>query len=224
MGKVILVLSLLLFFTSCKKEEAVELQDFDFKNKTSTYFSDKDKYKTYDNYYQIKSEVIGVDTIYDREFIGSEKPIRIEYRQEIFSNEDVLARFDNFDFNAVNFATTLDNRMMVFNAVAGNISLEETKNFVELLDEKYGKSKKTKENFIKPYDIYTWLLKDRIIKYCVVADDGSSTIKMEVDEKNKSITSGSGETHYKAYIYIVKNEYANQIVGQMSSGDLLYCK
>jgi len=224
MEKIISVLSILLFITSCKKEEAIELQDFDFNNKKSNYFSDKDKSKTYDNYYQIKSELIGVDTIYDGEFIGSEKPIRIEYRQEIFSDEDVLARFDNFDFNAINFATTVDNKMMVFNAVAGNISLKETKKFVELLDEKYGKSKKTKENFIKPYDIYTWLLKDRMIKYCVVSDDESNTIKIEVDEKNNSIKNGVKEPHFKAYIYIIKNEYANQIVGQMSSGDLLYCK
>lgn len=224
MEKIIYVLSVLLFFTSCKKEEAVELQDFDFNKKTSAYFSDKDKYKTYDHYYRIKSEVIGVDTISDGEFIGSEKPIRIEYRQEIFSNDDVLARFDDFDFNAINFATTVDNRMMVFNAVAGNISLKETQKFVELLDEKYGKSKKTRESFIKPYEIYTWLLKDRIIKYCVVSEDESNTMKIEVDEKGNSIKSGVKHPHLKAYIYIIKNEYANQIVGQMSSGDLLYCK
>lgn len=224
MEKIIYVLSVLLFFTSCKKEEAVELQDFDFNKKTSAYFSDKDKYKTYDHYYRIKSEVIGVDTISDGEFIGSEKPIRIEYRQEIFSNDDVLARFDDFDFNAINFATTVDNRMMVFNAVAGNISLKETQKFVELLDEKYGKSKKTRESFIKPYEIYTWLLKDRIIKYCVVSEDESNTMKIEVDEKGNSIKSGVREPHLKAYIYIIKNEYSNQIVGQMSSGDLLYCK
>lgn len=200
------------------------MQDFDFNNKTSTYISDKDKYKTYDNYYQIKSEVIGVDTIFDGKFIGSEKPIRIEYRQEIFSNKDVLVRFDDFDFNAINFATTVDGKMMVFNAVTGNISLKETKKFVELLDEKYGKSKKTKQNFIKPYDIYTWLLKDRMIKYCVVADDESNTMKIEVDEQNNNIKNGVKESHFKSYIYIIKNEYANQIVGQMSSGDLLYCK
>lgn len=224
MEKIIYVFSVLLFFTGCKKEEAVELQDFDFNKKTSAYFSDKDKYKTYDHYYRIKSEVIGVDTISDGEFIGSEKPIRIEYRQEIFSNDDILARFDDFDFNAINFATTVDNRMMVFNAVAGNISLKETQKFVELLDEKYGKSKKTRESFIKLYEIYTWLLKDRIIKYCVISEDESNTMKIEVDEKGNSIKSGVREPHLKAYIYIIKNEYANQIVGQMSSGDLLYCK
>lgn len=223
MEKIIFVLSISLFLSSCKKEEAVELQDFDFNNGMSVYFSDKDKYKTYDNYYQIKSEVIEVDTIYDGEFIGAEKPLRIEYRQTIFSNEDVLARFDDLDFNAINFATTINGKMMVFNAVAGNISLKETEKFVELLDEKYGKSKKTQESFIEPYDVYTWQLKDRIIKYCVVADDESNTMKIEVDEKNNSIKNGVKEPHLKGYIYIIKNEYAKQIVGQMSSGDLLYC-
>ncbi|MDP0977749.1 hypothetical protein, partial [Klebsiella pneumoniae] len=77
MEKIILILICLLFLTSCKKEKAIELQDFNFNNKASAYFSDKDKYKTYDNYYQVKSEVIGVDTISDGAFIGSEKPVRI---------------------------------------------------------------------------------------------------------------------------------------------------
>lgn len=223
MGKIIFVFICLLFLTSCKKEKVIELQNFNFNNKKSTYFSDKDKYKTYDNYYQIKSEVIGVDTISDGEFIGSEKPIRIEYRQEIFSNKDVLARFGDFDFNAINFATTIDDKMMVFNAVAGEISLKETKKFVELLDEKYGKSKVSKETFIKPYDIYTWRLADRIIKYCVVSDDESNTIKIEDDQENKKINNGKKNSHIRAFLYIIKNEYASQVIGKMSSGDLLYC-
>ncbi|WP_426479315.1 hypothetical protein ACP3T3_07650 [Chryseobacterium sp. CBSDS_008] len=224
MEKIIFALICLLFLTSCKKEQAIELQDFNFNNKTATYFSHKDKYKTYDNYYQIKSEVIGVDTIYDGEFIGSEKPIRIEYRQEIFSNKDVLARFDDFDFNAINFATTVDGKMMVFNAVAGEISLKETKKFIALLDEKYGKSKISQEAFIKPYDIYTWRLVDRIIKYCVVPDDESNTLRIEAGQTNKSTDNGKKKSHIKAFLYIVKNEYANQIIGKMSSGDLLYCR
>ena len=224
MKKIVSVLICLLFLTSCKKEKAIELQDFNFNNRTSTYFSKKDKYKTYDNYYQIKSEVIGVDTISDGDFIGSENPIRIEYRQEIFSNEDVLARFDHFDFNAINFATTVDDKMMVFNAVAAKISLKETEKFVELLDEKYGKSKISKGTFIKPYDIYTWRLADRIIKYCVVVDDDSNTIKIEVDQSNKRVNNGKKESHLRAFLYIIKNEYANQVIGKMSSGDLLYCE
>ncbi|SMO78048.1 hypothetical protein SAMN06265171_106309 [Chryseobacterium rhizoplanae] len=224
MEKIIFVVICLLFLTSCKKEKAIELQDFNFNNKTSTYFSDKDKYKTYDNYYQIKSEVIGVDTIFDGEFIGSEKPIRIEYRQEIFSHQDVLARFDDFDFNAINFATTLNGKMMVFNAVAGDISLKETKKFVEFLDQKYGKSKVSKETFIKPYDIYTWRLKDRMIKYCVVADDGSNTMNIEVKQANKGIDNRKNKSDVRAFLYIIKNEYADQVIGKMSSGDLLYCR
>ncbi|MBO9690509.1 hypothetical protein [Chryseobacterium sp.] len=224
MEKIIPILICLLFLISCKKEKAIELEGFNFNNKRSAYFSDKDKYKTYDNYYQIKSEVIGVDTISDGAFIESEKPVRIEYRQDIFSYEDVLARFDDFDFNAINFAATVDGRMMVFNAVAGKISLEETKKFVELLDEKYGKSKVGRETFIKPYEIYTWHLEDRIIKYCIVGDDDSHTMKIEAGQANKSDTNGEKKSHVRAFLYIIKNEFANQVIGKMNSGDLLYCK
>lgn len=223
MRKKISVLCILIFLTGCKKEEVIELEDFNFNNKTSAYFSDKDRYQTYDNYYKIKSEVIGVDTISDGEFIGSEKPIRIEYRQEIFSNDDVLARFDDFDFNAINFATTIKGDMMVFNAVADKISLKGANRFVEFLDKKYGKSKKVKEHLIKPYDLYTWQLKDRIIKYGVVTHDGTNTMKIEADESGGSIKSGISEPHIRAYIYIIKKEYADQVIGKMSSGDLLYC-
>jgi hypothetical protein len=164
-----------------------------------------------------------VDTISDGEFIGSEKPIRIEYRQEIFSNDDVLARFDDFDFNAINFATTIKGDMMVFNAVADKISLKDTNRFVEFLDKKYGKSKKVREYFIKPYDLYTWQLKDRIIKYGIVTNDGTNTMKIEADESGGRVKDGISEPHIRAYIYIIKKEYADQVIGKMSSGDLLYC-
>ena len=216
----LLFVGLQLSLISCKKEEAIELQDFNFDTQVSTYVSAKNRYKTYDNYYQIKSEVIGVDTIYDGEFIGAEKPIRIEYRQDVFSYDDVLARFDDFDFNAVNFATTLDGKIMVMNGIVGRISLNETQQFVGLLNKNYGEAKKSTGNFIKSYDIYTWELKDRIIKYCVVETDESNVLKIGADTPQKT---DKKESILQAYLFIVKKEYANQIIGQMSSGDLLYC-
>ncbi|ETZ22163.1 hypothetical protein [Pedobacter sp. V48] len=217
----LLLLALLLI--GCKREPAIELEDFNLDSKVSTYVSDKNKYKTYTNYYQIKSEVIGADTVSDGEFIGSEQPVRIDYKQQMFSYKDVIARFGDFEFNAINFATTITGRLMVFNAVAGKISLEETQRFVQLLNYKYGKAVRTKGDFIKPFYIYTWQLKDRIIKYCVVSEDDSSNLKIVADKDQQTIKEEKKETYLKAFIYIIKKEYADQVIGEMSSGDLLYC-
>jgi hypothetical protein len=141
----------------------------------------------------------------------------------MFSYEDVIARFGDFEFNAINFATTVTGKLMVFNAVAGKVSLKETQSFVQLFNDKYGKAAKTKGEFIKPFDIYTWQLKDRIIKYCVVSEDDSNALKVGTDKNQHTVKQGKKETYLKAFIYIIKKEYADQVIGQMSSGDLLYC-
>jgi hypothetical protein len=217
----LLLLALLLI--GCNKEPAIELENFNLNSKLSTFVSAQNKHKTYTNCYQIKSEIIGADTVSDGEFIGSEQPVRIDYKQQMFSYEDVIARFGDFEFNAINFATTVTGKLMVFNAVAGKISLKETQSFVQLLNDKYGKAAKTKGEFIKPFDIYTWQLKDRIVKYCVVSGDESNTLKVIADKDRQTIKEGKQETYLKAFIYIVQKEYADQVIGKMSSGDLLYC-
>lgn len=218
------MLLLAVLLIGCKKEPAIELEDFNLGSNLSTFVSAKNKHKTYTNYYQIKSEIIGADTVLDGEFIGSEQPIRIDYKQQMFSQKDVIARFGDFEFNAINFATTVTGKLMVFNAVAGKISLKETQRFVQLLNDKYGKAVKTKSEFIKPFDIYSWQLKDRIIKYCVVSENDSNALKVGTDKDQQTIKEGKNQTYLKAFIYIIKKEYADQVIGKMSSGDLLYCE
>jgi len=213
-----------LLLAGCKKEPAIELENFNLDSKASTFVSAKNKHKTYTNYYQIKSEIIGADTVSDCNFIGIEQPVRIDYKQQTFSRQDVIARFGDFEFNAINFATTVNGKLMVFNGVAGKISLQETQSFVEQLNEKYGKAAKTKAEFIKPFDIYTWQLKDRIIKYCVVSADDGNTLKISTDKDGDTSKEGNKKTYLQAYIYIIKKAYADQVIGKMSSGDLLYCE
>ena len=227
--KLLTFLNLLFLLTSCNgqiksiDEKPLDLENFDFNTKFSTLIPDKNKSKTYDGYYEIKSELIEVDTIKDDEFIGSEKPIRIEYRENSYSNGETLATFQDFDFNAINLATTLDGNIMVVNALVGEISLKETQRFIELLDKKFGKAKKTAGEFIKPFDIFTWEFKDRIIKYCIVKDDESNALKIVVDKENNTIENGKKEPHFEAYIYLIKKEYADKVIGKMGTGDLIYC-
>jgi len=223
MKRILSIFIILPFVLSCNGQEksgaksladgALQLENFDFNTKISTLLSENTKSKEYSGYYQVKSEMIEVDTISDGEFIGSEKPVRVEYRQRSFSNRDVLANFDDFEFNAINFVTNMDGKLMLINAVAGETNKDKTEDFVSKLNKKYGNSKKTKGEFVgQNFDIYTWQLKDRIIKYNLVFDDEKSTLKI----------GGDKNPHYKAYLFIIKKEFQNEIFGKVSSGDFVY--
>lgn len=223
MKKLLLILAILPIVLSCNgqeksvpkslAEESLQLENFDFSTKLSTLLPEETKSKEYTGYYKIKSEMLEVDTISDGQFIGSEKPVRIEYRQRSFSNRDVIATFDDFEFNAINLVTSIDGKLMLINAVAGETDKGKTDHFVSTLNKKYGNSKKTKGEFAEQnFDIYTWKLKDRIIKYNVVFDDEKSTLKI----------GGEKNPHYQSYLYIIRNEFQNEIFGKVSSGDFVY--
>jgi hypothetical protein len=167
--------------------------------------------------------MLQVDTISEGKFIDSEKPVRIEYQQLSFSYQDILAKFGNEEFNAVNLATTIDGKIMLVNALIGKTDLKQTKTFIEKLDKKYEKSTKTKGEFSdKKYDIFTWQLKDRIMRYTTVLDNEENVLKIEIDEENKKIRNGGKNPHYKGYLFIIKKQYKNQIFGKLSSGDFVF--
>ena len=231
MKKLLLFLTIPLLMTACSGQEnsvpgslakqPLQLEDFDFNTKFSTILPEDTKSKEYAGYYQVKSEMLEVDTISDGELIGSEKPVRIEYRQRSFSFGDVLANFGKYEFNALNFATTLDGKFMVLSAVAGKTELKEANNLMETLDKKYGKSTKTKGEFVgKNFDMYTWQLKDRIIRYSLVLDNEENTMKIEVDDQK--ISNGKKDPHYKGYLFVIKKEYKDKIFDNVSSGDFVF--
>ena len=231
MKKLLLFLTIPLSIIACRGQEnripaslakqPLQLEDFDFNTKFSTILPEDTKSKEYAGYYQVKSEMLEVDTISDGEFIGSEKPVRIEYRQRSFSTRDVLANFGSFEFNAVNFATTLDGNIMMINAVVGQTELKEVNSLKEKLDKKYGKSTKTTGEFVgKNFDIYNWQLKDRIIRYSLVLDDEENTMKLEID--GHKISSGKKDPHYKGYLFVIKKEYKDKIFDNVSSGDFVF--
>lgn len=223
MKKLLLILTISSLVLSCNGQEksgakslseaSLQLENFDFNTKLSTLLPEETKSKEYAGYYKVKSEMIEVDTISDGEFIGSEKPVRVEYRQRSFSTRDVLANFDDFEFNAINLVTDMNGKLMLINGVAGETDKGKTEDFVSKLNKKYGNSKKTKGEFVgQNFDIYTWHLKDRIIRYCVVFDDEKSTLKI----------GGDKNPHYQSYLYVIKKEFQNQIFGKVNSGDFVY--
>lgn len=229
----IFYLNLLLLFVSCKGqtkpigEKPLDLEEFNFDTKITTLFPDKYKSTKWENYYNIPSamntSLFQKVTVYENEFTDRQKPKWIEYREGSSTTADTLAIFKDSAFNTVNFATTLDDKIMVVNGVAQEIGQVEIEKFIQQMNKKYGNSVKTKGKFFKPFDIYTWKLADRTIKYCVIVNDESNTMKIAVDVEKQKLEEVKREPHYEAYIYIIKKEYEKTVVGEMNTGDLIYC-
>ncbi|MEO5911611.1 MAG: hypothetical protein ABIP95_12030 [Pelobium sp.] len=204
-------------------DEAVQLADFDFKTKISTLLPENTKSKTYPGYYEVKHEVLQVDTIMSDGFDEAEKPLRVEYRKQNSSSRDVMAKFDDSEYSAINFLTTLDGNIMAINATIGNVDLAEGESFVKDLENKYGKTTKTKGEFAgKSFDIYTWKLKDRIISYNMVFNDDSNTLRIELDKDGKQVNKGQKSPHFEGYLFIVQKQYESQVFGQSIAGDFVY--
>lgn len=236
MTKNIILFSLLLFtsiFTNCKGqenlsakslgEESLRLEDFDFNTKLSTLLPESSKSKKYHGYYEVKNELIEVDTVSEITYDGNKK-VRIDYRQRSYSSRDTMAKFCEFEFNAINLATDLNGKIILIHAMMDKTDLKQSKDLIAILDKKYGKSKKSKNTFFaNNFDIYTWHLKDRIIRYSLVFDKKENVVYLEVDENNKKIDRIDVKNeHFKGYFYIIKAEDKDKVFGKDKSGDLVY--
>ncbi len=203
---------------------ALDLEKLDFSTRVSALLPERTREKKYDGWYQVKSSSIEKVTVYDDEYGENRKPIWTEYRQRSFSSRDELAKVDKFNFNTVNLATALDGELMVVNGVVGRMAENEIEAFVKFLNKKYGTAIKTKGEFMKPFDIYTWKLKDRLIKYVPLFDNEASTLNVEVDKDNNTIKGGEKKPHYKGLVFVVNHKHAEKVVGNFHTGDLLYCQ
>lgn len=228
-----LILSLFLLLTCCKaqvkpiSEGALQLKSLDFGTNIKELYPDKYKSKNFDDYYEFPSSVSTVmfkkETVYDEQYGEVKKPMWIEYREQGSSSGDTFAAFDKFPFNTVNVVTTLNGELMVVNGVINEVSKNDSQNFIKSLDGLYGKHTMKKDTSGRNvFDNYTWKLDDRTIKYCIVYDDESNTLKIEVDKENKTIKNVAKEPHYQGLIFILNKEYEQAVVGHMTTGDLTY--
>lgn len=234
MKKILFILAILPIIISCNgqenkpvtslADESVQLKDFDFKTKISTLLPENTKSKTYSNgYYEVKHETLRVDTIPSDEFDETSKPLRVEYSKQTSSSRDVMATFGDNKFSGVNFVTTLDGNIMAINATAGNVELADGQDFVRDLENKYGKTTKTKGEFAgKSFDSYTWKLKDRTISYNMVFNDEANTLKIELDKDGKQINKGEKNPHFEGYLFIIQKQFEAQVFGQSIGGDFVY--
>lgn len=136
----------------------------------------------------------------------------------------MLVKFDDFKFSAINFVTTLDQRLMLINGVNGKVSKREVDRFIKMMTSKYGAVEQTKGSSAKPSQIYTWELPDRTIKYVVVPRDKTSNLEIDLTDGQKSAGSEGKSRFMETYLFVINKRYTEALVGNLTSGDLSYCE
>jgi hypothetical protein len=207
MRKLLLLLAILPFMisrngqekngTKSLLEESLQLNNFNFQTNISTLLPKESKSKDF-NGYDVKSESLEVDTISiannGREYIGNENPVKFIYHQFTYSNDEILAKFDDCEFNAINFVTSKNGKIIAINVLIDQIEFNKAKSILQTLAKKYGNANKTQGFTSKHFDIYTWKLKDRMIRYSIAKAD-------KFNEKDSDLFTG--------YLYIIDNNNIN---------------
>ena len=166
--KFIFALGLSTLFIACNNgvkpisDAPLQLDNFDFETPFATLITEKDKSAKYPGYYELKGEVLRVDTVGEEDFEGNLiLPNWITYSKQTSSGKDVLVKFGEFKFSTINFVTTLDQRFMLLNGVDGKVTKRETEKFIKMVTTKYGAVEQTKSSSARAAAIYTWELPDR---------------------------------------------------------------
>jgi len=104
---------------------------------------------------------------YDIEVDIQSPPIMYSYTQLNRSIRFKVASFGKYFFNEIEIHTTLDDKLKYINSTKEKATEKVARELLNELIMLYGKpNKKRGRLFYLPCDIYTWNLKDRIIKYC----------------------------------------------------------
>lgn len=229
-------MGLLLSFSACASEpgplgkETIEIDDFDFSTNISTILPDSYKNRDYEGSYHVPSSD-GTTNIMLREgrprFQDSIE--WYEYRSRSVSHGDKLLRMAGQTFNAANFAAALDGQIFLVSGYAYKIAAEQSAALIERLTKEYGESMQTRGKFFgeREYDLYTWTLEDRTIKYAVVETDQSNELKLDIplDESGNptDLREGERQPHLKGYLFVIDASWVERfrdVSGR--SGDMVY--
>ncbi|WP_306349716.1 hypothetical protein [Flavobacterium sp. '19STA2R22 D10 B1'] len=245
--KTIKIVILLFAFSNCYGQQPnvygkspLDLEQFSFDLNVATFYPKKYILKNNPEYYEIpihnnlglekKVQLIKKDTLFtkydvfsDLSFEKDKVPRWIVYNRKNYSNFDTLATYGKYTFQALNILTTLDQKVAIINGLMGYIDQKDANEFIQYLNTKYGKAIKTEGKFIEKTDVYTWETNDRILKYCIAFQEEKNTLVIEVDKDNKTLKNGEKNPHFEAYFFILKKEYAPQLIGKIDSSDFLYC-
>lgn len=220
--RLLVFLMIPLFLMSCNNEPkgfgkgALGLDSLDFSLNVVRFYDDPMLYNP------AGDVLIKKDTLTESMGWDDERPAGIVYNQVSFINSKIVARYRGLSCFGMHMATTLDNKLMAVNAIVAEISKADNDKFIGAMNERYGVAEKRSDQFIRTeYDIYRWQLEDRIIQYSPIYTDEENVLKLKLSEEG--IQEGEAKPHYRGYLYIVKNEYKDSVMGKIHSGDFLYC-
>lgn len=205
------------------------LEKFSFATPPTVLYPEKNKSREFPDSYEIRSKdsllglhYVNKETIYENDFDPQlKKPIGIEYQQQSSSSDDRLAVFGRQFFDRINIATTTGGRIKLIGAAITSISQTESENLIRYLTLRYGRPKKLKGEFVRAFEIYEWRTPDRTFRYAPIYADEKNVLKINVDQKNKTITPAKKEPHLEGYFYIISNEFIKTIP-QTKNGDFAY--
>lgn len=217
-------------------EGTIRLDDFDFSTPICEILPERYKNTEYgDDFYQVPSSSglgwngYGKET---RRALDTDEALWIEYKHGSSTSIDQYLSMAGLICNAANFATTLDGRIFVASGYIDELTQAENDDFIAQLSKRYGEPVHTQESFCSDYDLYTWTLKDRTIKYAVVTTDDSNALilEMERNDAGKLFPTGPGKHEHRTYhqgrIFVIDAAWKDRFLASdhYPSGDFVYCK
>lgn len=209
-------------------DEPVDFENFSFNTTEKDLFPDKNLSKSYKNFYEIKgfqdTQIVERDSTFSEPYSKTPKHIGWEYLQKSTSSIDTIAIFDEQIFQKICLATTLDGKVKAIGGVSDELTKEQSDDFLKKLTKKYGTPKKLTTSWSENFTTYEWTKSDRIIRYVPAFDDENSTLKIVVDEENKTFTEGEKEPHFEGYLFIINPELKNETLTKMKTGDFVFLR
>ena len=230
MKKNIILLANIFLILSCEGqikpigEAIIDLEKFNFNTKISELYPQKNKSKEYKNTYIMKgfnNNEIFVST--DSTFINETKGI--EYIQGNSSSLDSIASFSYHIFQKINTISSINGEIKLINGVSHWVKKTEYHNFLELLNNKYGKPEKSLKNQNDKSVFYQWSLNDKIIRFVVTPNNENNELNKMMNKVQQKNTTDTEEARFNCYLYIVNPIYKTDILKQKYfSGDLTFFK
>lgn len=230
--------SLMISLISCTSkpgplgEGIIKLDDFDFSTSISEILPERYIHPDYGNDWFSVPSVCG-PTLYHKETCCSystNEVLWLEYRYSSFCSGDEYLSMADRTFNAANFATTSDGRVFLASGKIEELTQTESDNFIAQLSKRYGEPIHTVESSFSDYDLYTWMLEDRTLKYAVIATDESNVLKIEMEHNEEGeltdLREGKRNSYLIGYFFVIDAAWKDKFLtgDHMVSGDFCYCK
>lgn len=218
-------------------EGTIELDDFDFTTSISDIFPERyiDPEFGYDGWYRVPSVsgTLGNYTLYRRDTCFNffrDKALWVTYQRASSCPADEYLSMADQVFPAANFATTFDGRIFAVGGTITEITQAASDDFIARLSKRYGEPVHTVESFSRDYDLYTWTLEDRTLKYAAVTTDEHNVLKLEIkynkDGSPANVREGKRRNILQGYFYVIDAAWRERflITDRAVRGDFCYCK